>query len=127
MSLTLRYLCLGYANPKELLDSNIIDALQALYKIDTQETTSISEDVVEVTRSICTAKECESALATGQMVVMLKRAAEMCRNDKKTMYSITVILYRLNLLPRTNPLIRPDIIFCSSFLPAVTVTVLLSF
>ena len=135
MSLTLRYLCLGYANPKELLDSNIIDALQALYKIDTQETTSISEDVVEVTRSICTAKGCESALATGQMVVMLKRAAEMCRSDKKTMYSITVILYRSNSIHiffYTRILLlyyitKPDIIICSSFLPAITVTVLLSF
>ena len=101
MALTLRYLCLGYPNPKELLDSHIIDALQALYKIDTLETTGISEDIVEVTRSICTSKGCESTLATGQMVAMLKRAAEICKKDKKTMYSITVILYRY--VPHSHP------------------------
>ena len=72
----------------------MIDALSALYKIDSMDTPNISQDIVEVTRSISSTKGCETALATGQTILMLRRAAELCKKDKKTMYNIAVILYR---------------------------------
>ena len=94
VSLTLRYLCLGYKHPRELLDAHIIAALQGLYNIDGRQSPNISQDIVEVIRAISSTPGCETALATTQTITMLRRAAEICRTDRKAMYSITVILYK---------------------------------
>jgi hypothetical protein len=93
VSLTLRYLCVGYQDPKELLDANIKDALKALYNVDDFTTMTISRNIVEAIRCISASKSCESALATPETMVMLRRAAEMCRTESKTMYHLAVILY----------------------------------
>jgi hypothetical protein len=71
----------------------VIDALQALFNVD-DKSPNISQDIVEVVRSITSTSGCEAAMATSQTISMLRRAAEICRGDMKTVYSIAVILYR---------------------------------
>jgi hypothetical protein len=93
-SLTLRYLCLGYGEHKELLEAGIVDALHALTAIDDRQTGHISRNIVEVIRCVSSAKGCESALANENTITMLRGAAEMCKEEAKTMYSISVILYK---------------------------------
>lgn len=71
-----------------------MDALRALTAIDDKQTSHISRNIVEVIRSISSAKGCESALSNENTIAMLRRAAEMCSEEAKTMYSISVILYK---------------------------------
>jgi hypothetical protein len=94
VALTLRYLCLGYGEHRELLEAGIVDALHALTAIDDRQTSHISRNIVEVIRCVSSAKGCESALANENTIAMLRGAAEMCKEEAKTMYSISVILYK---------------------------------
>lgn len=92
IALTLRYLTLGYRRSKELLDADIVDALKALFKI-AEDSSNIYANIVEVIRCIAETKGCEESLATPNTIVMIGKAAEICTEDAKTMYHISVILY----------------------------------
>lgn len=76
------------------MEAGIVDALHALAAIDDRQTTYISQNIVEVIRCVSSAKGCEPALANANTMALLREAAEICKDEAKTVYSISVILYK---------------------------------
>ena len=68
LSLCLRYLCLGYKSHHELLQVNVLSALQSLYDADDMSSPTISESLAVIIRTLAESPDCTAALATPRTV-----------------------------------------------------------
>ena len=77
LSLCLRYLCLGYKSRHELLQVNVLSALQSLYDADDMSGPIISESLAVIIRTLAESPDCTTALSTPKTIKVTSRTLDL--------------------------------------------------